>query len=394
MDFTIHNEKLDQVADLLKTYNLDAWLILVRETSLNPDPALDLVLGLDMTWLSAFIVTKHDERIAIVGRFDVDNVQKMGGFREVIGYDSDMIPHLQEVLKRLDPDSLAVNYSESDAAADGLSYGLWRLLNAALAEMPYKHRVVSAEPLLAALRGRKTASEIQRVRHAIQTTEAIIQAVTAKLAPGQNEVELYDFVREQMESHGVKPAWEPCPIVTAGPDSAFGHTLPDEKHKTVAGQLLHMDLGVIQNGYVSDMQRVWFLKKSGEIPESVQRAFDVVRGAILAAAKVLKPGTPGWEVDQAARSYIVEQGYPEYQHAVGHHIGRSVHDGATVLGPRWPRYGKTAESLVEVDNIFTLELGIHVPDYGYVGLEEDVLVKSDGIEWLSTPQTQLIVVES
>ena len=34
-----------------------------------------------------------------------------------------------------------------------------------------------------------------------------------------------------------------------------------------------------------------------------------------------------------------------------------------------------------------------MPDRGYIGLEEDVLVTESGIEWLSTPQRTLWVVE-
>jgi Xaa-Pro aminopeptidase len=142
---------------------------------------------------------------------------------------------------------------------------------------------------------------------------------------------------------------------------------------------------------VSDLQRMWYFLDKGETkpPADVQKAFITVRGAILAAAKVLKPGALGWEVDQAARSYVVKAGYPEYQHATGHHVGRTVHDGASTLGPRWERYGDTPNMEVEAGNIFTLELGVQVPGRGYVSLEEDVLVTSNGIEWLSTPQTEL-----
>jgi Xaa-Pro aminopeptidase len=48
--------------------------------------------------------------------------------------------------------------------------------------------------------------------------------------------------------------------------------------------------------------------------------------------------------------------------------------------------------LVEEGNVFTLEYGTSVPGRGYIGLEEDVLVTADGLEWLSTPQRELWLV--
>ncbi|MCP5100387.1 MAG: aminopeptidase P family protein, partial [Chloroflexi bacterium] len=104
---------------------------------------------------------------------------------------------------------------------------------------------------------------------------------------------------------------------------------------------------------------------------------------------LLRPGTPGWQVDEAAREFIVDNGYSEYMHAFGHLLGRAAHDGATVLGPRWERYEGICEMLVEVGNIFTLELHVVVPNRGIMSLEEDVLVTVDGVDYLGNPQTAL-----
>jgi Xaa-Pro aminopeptidase len=76
-------------------------------------------------------------------------------------------------------------------------------------------------------------------------------------------------------------------------------------------------------------------------------------------------------------------------HALGHLLGRSAHDGATVLGPRWEKYAGICELPVEENNIFTLELHVPVPGRGIVSLEEDVLVEHDGVAYLSHPQTEL-----
>ena len=87
----------------------------------------------------------------------------------------------------------------------------------------------------------------------------------------------------------------------------------------------------------------------------------------------------------------MDSGYEEYLHALGHGLGRACHDGGTLLGPRWERYGDSPEGLVEVGNVFTLELGIQT-EAGYVGLEEDVLVTEDGCVFLSSFQRQLMVI--
>ena len=85
------------------------------------------------------------------------------------------------------------------------------------------------------------------------------------------------------------------------------------------------------------------------------------------------------------------RGYPEFKHGLGHGLGRAVHDGGTMLGPRWPCYGRNAEAVVEAGNVFTLELGV-MTGCGMVGLEEDVLVTAGGCEFLSSRQRELVLI--
>jgi Xaa-Pro aminopeptidase len=387
-------EKVGQAVEILCQQDIDLWVTLVRETMLTSDPCLDLIAGTYSAWTGAFLVSATGERVAIVGRFDTPAVEQVGAY-EVIGYDESIRPALRATVERLAPRSIALNYSESDPAADGLTHGLWLLLQETFAGSEYPGLFVSSEAIVNALRGRKSPAEVERVRGAIRETEEIFDVITRSLRPGLREVEIAEIAHAEVERRGLGYAWgrDHCPAVNAGPEKDVGHA-PPGAHETKRGELLHIDFGVTREDYASDLQRVWYLLDDGEVapPEDVAHAWSALWASLDAGAAALRPGAVGWEVDAAARESLVASGSPEPMYALGHQLGRSAHDGGTVLAPRWERYGDAPLGLVEEGNVFTLEYGAAVPGRGYIGLEEDVLVTADGIEWLSTPQRELWLV--
>ena len=394
---TLVHEKLDQAVEILREHEVDLWLTFVRETLLTSDPCLDLVAGTYCAWQSAFLVSAAGERIAIVGRFDSSGVEELGAYTEVIGYDESIRPVLRDAIERLAPRSIAVNYSESDPAADGLTHGLWLVLAETLAGTPYADRLVSSERIVNALRGRKSAVEVARVRAAIAATEEIFDGVTRMLATAMSETEIASAMHAEVARRELGYAWgkDHCPAVNAGPEKEVGHSAPGA-FRTRRGDLLHIDFGVSRDDYCSDLQRVWYFLDDGETeaPDDVTRAWDALWASIDAGVSALRPGVAGWEVDAAARERLVAAGYPEPMYALGHQIGRSAHDGGTVLAPPWDRYGAAPFGVVEAGNVFTVEYGTAVAERGYVGLEEDLLVTPEGVEWLSTPQRELWLVSA
>jgi Xaa-Pro aminopeptidase len=333
--------------------------------------------------------------VAVVGRFDVENVRAIGGYTDIIGYDVSIWPALRDALARLDPQTIGINFSESDPAGDGLTHGMWLALKTGLDGTPFVGRFVSAERFVAAWRGRKSPTELKRITAAIRATEKLFARLTEWLAPGRTEQQIAAYLTEARQAQGYDTAWDAayCPIVNAGPESSPGHALPG-RLKLSRGELLHIDFGVKHAGYCADLQRNWYALARGEkrAPDDVRRAWDACWGAIDAGAAALRPGARGWEVDAAARQALVAAGYAEYQHALGHQLGRVAHDGSTLLGPRWDRYGQAPHGVVEPGQVYTLELGVAVPGRGFIGVEEDVVVTDHHLRWLSKPQRKLWLI--
>ena len=388
-------EKADQAQALLHETGLDCWLTFVRETDIHPDPGVELVVGAGVVRNSAFFFGRGGERVAIVAQFDVAVVLEGGVFAEVIGYDEDIREPFLATLRRLDPRQIGLNYSVDDVTADGLTHGHWLLLQDLLRGTPYAERLTSAAPLLSRLRGRKSVAEVGRIRRAVAVTEEIVASLTPHIRPGASERDLAAVVHREFAARGLTPAWslDGCPIINCGPASELGHTRPSPDVRVEAGHLVHIDLGVKEDGFCSDMQRMWYVRRPGEAgpPEDIGRAFATVMRAIDAGAAALKPGVRGYEVDAAARHVVVDAGYPEFKHGLGHGLGRAVHDGGTLLGPRWPCYGRMTDGVVEPGNVFTLELGVTTAA-GLIGLEEDVVVTAAGCEFLSSRQRELMLV--
>ena len=390
----LYHEKLHQASELLAAHDLDLWLIFVRETAEHTDPSLKLLGQFSFTWPTAIMVTRSGYALALTGLGDDEAVRRTGLFTDIRTYTQSIGPELVRLLSAYDPQRIGINISRGDVSADGLTYGMYLNLCDYLADTPYRNRLISAETFVAALRSRKTPQEVARLRAAADLGLRIFTAVGDFLRPGVSEREVAAFVQAQTNACGATTAWDPahCPGLNAGPSSPWGHVGPSDEIVR-PGEIFHMDFGVKLNDYCSDHQRVWYCLRPNEDkpPAEVLHAFNAVKAAIQNAAAAIRPGVIGWEIDAIARQTIAAAGYPEYPHALGHQVGRAVHDGGVGFYPRWERYGDKPYGTIDAGMVLTLELGVRTR-YGYISLEEEILVTADGYEWIGQPQEELWLI--
>jgi Xaa-Pro aminopeptidase len=388
-------EKVEQAIGILKENQVDCWITFVRESGIVHDPMLDYLISADVTWHSAFIITKSGETFAIVGQMDTPTIDDLGVYTHVQGYVEGIKEPLTKAIRKIDPSSVALNYSTGSEISDGLTHGMYLTLHQFLLGIGYADTIVSAEKITSSLKARKTDYELERMTRAIEHTLDIIEMASSFIAPGKTEKEIAEFMIQEVEKRNLGFAWEKshCPAVFTGPETAEAHYKPTDR-KVEPGHVLNMDFGIKFEEYCSDIQRTFYILEKGEsqVPEDVQKGFDTIVTAIELARHAIKPGIQGVEIDKIAREYIVSQGFKEFPHGLGHQVGRFAHDGTALLGPAWEKYAQKPFQPLEEGMVFTIEPRLKVPGRGVVTIEEMVVITKDGAEFLTEPQKKLIFI--
>lgn len=135
-------------------------------------------------------------------------------------------------------------------------------------------------------------------------------------------------------------------IVASGARGAMPHGTASAK-KVIENEPVIIDFGS-RDIYTSDYTRMIYAGNDAE----VLKVIDIVRSALEKAVESISEGLVCSDIDNAARSYIEEQGYGKYfNHSLGHGVGIDVHE--------LPVLKSKCDYLIEDNMIFTIEPGIY-----------------------------------
>ncbi|MDR1530630.1 MAG: Xaa-Pro peptidase family protein [Clostridiales bacterium] len=160
---------------------------------------------------------------------------------------------------------------------------------------------------------------------------------------------------------------------------AFGANAAEPHHNSdntalKAGDCVLLDVGCIKSGrnavcgYCSDMTRTFFYKY---VSPRHTEIYEIVKSAVEAAERLVRPGIRFSELDAAARDIIDKAGYGKnFIHRLGHSIGLQGHEAGDVSAYNHDE--------LEEGMIFSIEPGIYLPGDVGVRIEDLMLVTPDG----------------
>ena len=227
----------------------------------------------------------------------------------------------------------------------------------------------------------KDDSEIRLLRNSCKIADGVAEAIPDLLKEGIYEFEVAAEIDYLMGKNGVdKPAFETISSFgknTAEPHYSHGDT------RLKKGDFALFDFGACVKKYNSDITRTFVF---GEADSRQREMHEVVYKAQSKAFESIKPGVKASKVHEMVSSYIDGTKFKgRFIHSTGHSIGLAVHDGVA-------RLGSDNDLELKENMVFTVEPGVYIPGFGGVRIEDDVVVKKDGIEFLTRSSRELIEV--
>ena len=271
--------------------------------------------------------------------------------------------------------------------------GLIQAATAALARKGWTW--VPGNPIVLAVRKKKTSAEVAAIRTAAKGVMDAMRRVAVRLAAAAvREGELWiegerltvarlrSEIGQALAARGLEqPKGN---IVAPAEEGGVPHSAGTQERVLRAGEPIVVDI-YPKGAMFADCTRTFCV---GEPSPALRRAHDLVLAALEQSHGRAKPGVRGWDLQEEVCAFFESEGFPTpisdpktirgYVHNLGHGVGFDLHEQPVF------RKVSGAEGVLREGDVFTLEPGLYEPAEKYgVRLEDLVHLGPGGLENLT-----------
>ncbi len=279
----------------------------------------------------------------------------------------DGISLLTETLANLVPETGAI----------GLPMGLETHLRMPLADYLQltqnlaTRRFVDATNTVQRTREIKSETEIGKIRAACAVADRSFARISDYAAEGRTHAEVFrDFQRTLLDEGA---DWVSYTAGGAG-QGGYGDVIsPAQDVPLAAGDILMLDTGAVRDGYFCDFDRNFAIKRADD---AAKRAYDQLYAATDHVLATLRPGHRANDVHAMFVDSLSMQGATPGGGRLGHGLGITLTE--------WPSFTPKDDTELRAGMVLTLEPGVEIAPGLFQVHEENIVLREDGPELLST----------
>ncbi|MFD2211156.1 M24 family metallopeptidase [Virgibacillus halophilus] len=363
-------ERLENLLKQMKTNNMDSVLVtspanVYYLSNYNSDPHERLL---------AIFVCQHEDPLLILPAMEEEDAKNAGWkFPTIAYYDHEDPWEMFRLF--LQKRSTKIN----SIALESNQVTLERYLK--VKEIFPQAEMMNAEDSLAGLRLIKNKKEYTLLKQAAALADLGVRTGVAAIQEGVSEFDLIATIEYTLKKEGIQ-GMSFSTMALSGDKTASPHGTPGAK-KIEKGDMVLFDLGVIYEGYCSDITRTVAYKS---VTDQQRTIYETVRTAQQKAIDASQLGTAVGAIDRAARTHIQEAGYGDYfKHRIGHGLGIETHE--------YPSMHENNQLQLQPGMCYTIEPGIYVPNQGGVRIEDMIFMTEKGAEILTEYPKELLVLD-
>ncbi|MFT5500727.1 MAG: Xaa-Pro dipeptidase [Woeseiaceae bacterium] len=413
----IRQEKFDLILPgALRDNKVDMWIHVVESGRMDP-LALDLGGWTEYrVWepVCYYIFTDRGgdriERI-ILGGEDLD------GFYDIEGSSHDLL----RIVEERNPNTIAINMSESLGIANGLSHTSYlRMVNALGTQ--YTERLVSAENVITDFRVRRVQREIVAFADILEIQRQVMEAALKRIEPGiSTPLDIGWWAADELLAQGIGPSYQAANLFL--PYVPFSY-LPTETDDGVfnRGTFIMWDMGVGHLNFGTDIKRYAYVLKDDEtdVPEGLKRAWERGQHAREILKRTIKVGRTAGETHDAIVEAMEAAGFvstpsddrtsqyrdlmkrlgdsDKFGFSVDMHTTGNTSVGDAATGAQMaPWRSDRAHLMIQPNHIFAFEFEFNawIPEWKKrvsINFEDNAIVTHNGVEYLSPINEDIIVI--
>ncbi len=359
-----YGERLARAREQMRATGVDALLL-----SVGADlPYLTGYEAMPLERVTMLVVPRDGEATLVVPRLEAPRVVEQPEVFSIVPWDEtdDPLARIADLVGR-------------GAADVGIGERTWARFVLGLQDALPNTHFRSATDLMAPLRMRKDAAEVERLEAAARAVDRVAAEMRARPFGGRTEADVHRELADRILEHGHQRV--NFAIVGSGPNGASPHHEASER-VIGDGDVIVCDFGGTMLGYCSDITRMFVV---GEPTTEVRDVYGVLVEAQEHAVQAATTATTCEAVDAAARDVITAAGYGEYfVHRTGHGIGLEEHEEPYIVAG--------SDRLLEPGHAFSIEPGIYFPGRFGMRLEDIVVATDAGPRRLNEASHELAVV--
>jgi len=227
----------------------------------------------------------------------------------------------------------------------------------------------------------KEEDELKKIRDAAKIADTVMMKIPEIAKQNMYEYELAAEINYLLQKNGAdKPAFDT--ISSFGRNSAEPHYTHGE-NKLNPGDFILCDFGACFKRYNSDITRTFVF---GRASEKQKNMFKTVLDAQKVAFEKIKAGIKAHIIHNQVDDFINSSEFKGcFSHSTGHSLGLSVHDGGV-------GFNSECNEILKENMVLTVEPGIYIPGFGGVRIEDDIVVKKNGMDLITKSSRELIEI--